>query len=179
MSETVASHYAAALVEAALEQKDAARVKNDLAAFVEAFDSVADLRHFLDNPAAAREEKHAVAGAIAEKMELAKPVLNFILLLIDHERIELLHEIHRAFREELNERQGIAEAEIVSARELTLAERGELTAALERQTGKKIEARFSEDESLLGGAVVRVGSTIYDGSVREQLTRVREQMEAE
>jgi len=175
----IASRYAAALVEVAVEQKDAAQVKSDLAAFVETFDGAEDLRHFLDNPAAAREEKHAVIDAIAETMRMTKAVRNFILLIIDHERMEMLHEIHSAFREQLNEKLGIAEAEIISARPLTPGERGELTAALERRTGKKIEARFSEDASLVGGTVVRVGSTVYDGSVREQLTRVREQMEAE
>jgi F-type H+-transporting ATPase subunit delta len=175
----VASRYAMALVEAALEHQNAEQVKGDLAAFVEAFDAAADLRHFLDNPAAAREEKHAVAERLAEKMQLAKAVRNFILLVIDHERTELLHQIQDAFRKDLNERLGIAEAEIISARELTAAERKELIGVLERRTGKKIEAHFSEDQSLLGGAVVRVGSTIYDGSVREQLERMREQLEAE
>jgi len=175
----IASRYAEALVEVSLEQNEAARVKKDLSDFVEAFDGATDLRHFLDNPAAPRKEKHAVIDAIAEKMQMARAVRNFILIVIDHERMEMLHEIHSAFRERLNEKLGIADANVVSARELSPEERGELTAALERRTGKKIEASFSEDASLLGGAVVRVGSTIYDGSVREQLTRVREQMEAE
>lgn len=179
MNDTVASRYAMALVEVALEHKNAEQVKSDLAAFVEAFDASADLRHFLDNPAAAREEKHAVIEKIAEKMQLTNSVRNFILLVVDHERNELLHEIQEAFRKDLNERLGIAEAEIISARELTPAERKELMSVLERRTGKKIEARFSEDQSLLGGTVVRVGSTIYDGSVREQLERMREQLEAE
>lgn len=168
-----------ALVEAALERKNAEQVKADLAAFVEAFDSSADLRHFLDNPATAREEKHAVIEKLAEKMHLAAEVRNFVLLVIDHERNELLHEIQSAFRRDLNERLGIAEAQIISARELTAAERKELMNVLERRTGKTIEAKFSEDKSLLGGALVRIGSTIYDGSVREQLARMREQLEAE
>lgn len=179
MSDPVASRYAMALVEVALEHKNAEQVKGDLAAFVEAFNASADLRHFLDNPAAGREEKQAVIEKVGEKMQLATAVRNFILLVVDHERTELLDEIQEAFRRDLNDRLGIAEAEIISARELSAGERKELTAVLERRTGKKIEARFSEDESLLGGAVVRVGSTIYDGSVREQLARMREQLERE
>jgi F-type H+-transporting ATPase subunit delta len=74
---------------------------------------------------------------------------------------------------------GIAEAEVTSARALNEGERRELTAALEKRTGKKIQARFREDGSLLGGAVVRVGSTVYDGSVRERLSRLRDQLEGE
>ena len=80
----------------------------------------------------------------------------------------------------MNARLGIAEAQRdFGAGPLSDGEKKQLTAALEQRTGKKIEARFQEDKSLLGGAVVRVGSTIYDGSVREQLNRLREQLEAE
>ena len=179
MNGMVASRYATALVEVALEHKNAGQVKSDLAAFVEAFGISADLRIFLENPAASVEEKHAVIEKIAAKMQLGQAVRNFVLLLVDHERMEMLAEIQDAFRNELNERQGIAEAEITSAHELTAAERKELVSVMERRTGKKIEARFSEDKSLLGGAVVRVGSTIYDGTVREQLARMQELLEAE
>jgi F-type H+-transporting ATPase subunit delta len=93
--------------------------------------------------------------------------------------MDMLREIGKVFGEELNARLGIAEAEVTSPRELSEAEKKELTASLERRTGKKIEARFSQDQALVGGAVVRVGSTIYDGSVREQLNRLREQLETE
>ncbi|HTV58710.1 MAG TPA: ATP synthase F1 subunit delta [Verrucomicrobiae bacterium] len=175
----VASRYATALADVALERKNAPEVKRDLAAFVQAFADAPDLRHFLDNPAVGRDEKHAVIRKIAAKMQLVEPVLNFILLVVDHERAELLREMQDAFVKVLNDRLGIAEAEIVSARELTPAERKELTGVLERRTGLKIEARFSEDKSLLGGAVVRLGSTIYDGSVREQLARMRARLEGE
>jgi F-type H+-transporting ATPase subunit delta len=91
----------------------------------------------------------------------------------------MLREIQQAFQSELNARMGIAEAVVTSARELNDQQKTDLTRALERRTGKKIEARFREDKTLLGGAVVRVGSTVYDGSVREQLTRLREQLGAE
>ena len=103
----------------------------------------------------------------------------FIQLLVLHRRTELLREIQQAFESDLNARMGIAEADVKSARELNAKEKERLTAALEQRTGKKIQARFGEDRSLLGGLVVRVGSTIYDGSVREQLTRLRQKLEAE
>lgn len=112
-------------------------------------------------------------------MEIDEAVRNFACLVVDHRRWEILQEIERSFGAELNARLGIAEAEITSVRPLSATEKKELTAVLERRTGKKIEARFEEDATLLGGATVRVGSTIYDGSVREQLTRLREQLEGE
>ena len=179
MNEAVARRYASALADVALEQIKADRVKADFTSFVEAFYSSADLRNLLETPAVGPEQKHRVIEKISEKMELDPAARNFIYFIVDHRRTELLREIQRAFAEELNTRLGIAEAEVTSARPLTGEERQQLTAVLERRTGKKIEARFQEDKSLLGGAVVRVGSTVYDGSVREQLNRLREQLETE
>jgi F-type H+-transporting ATPase subunit delta len=175
----VAQRYAAALADVTAERKNGEAVTRDLAAFAEAFFSVPDLRNALESPALNAEVKRHVIEQIATKMQLDISVRNFIYLLVDHRRTEMLAEIQQAFRGELNARLGIVEAEVTSARELSAAEKKELTAVLERRTGKKIEARFQEDEALLGGAIVRLGSTIYDGSVRDQLDRLREQLETE
>ena len=175
----VAQRYASALADVAMEQKSAEAVKRDLRAFVEMFFSSADLRNALESPAVNREVKERVVAALAARMGLHAAVRNFISLVVDHRRTELLREFEQAFGEELNARLGIEQAEVTSARELSPAEKKELSAVLERRTGKKIEARFREDKALLGGAVVRLGSTIYDGSVREQLNRLRERLETE
>ncbi len=179
MNGALASRYAAALVDVALEQHHADRVKRDLSSFAEAMSSSTDLRTLLESPAVSQELKHQVVRELAERMDLAPAVRNFVYLLIDHHRTEMLAEIEEAFQAELNQRLGIAEADVTSAREMSLEERKQLTVALERRTGKKIEARFRRDPSLVGGTLVRLGSTIYDGSVREQLTRLREQLEGE
>ena len=171
--------YAAALADVAAERKIGDVVRRDLDAFAEAFSSVADLRNALESPALNAEVKRQVIEKLAAAMKLDVSVRNFIFLLVDHRRTELLPEIQQAFREELNARLGIAEAEVTSARELSAGEKKELTSVLEQRTGKKVEARFQIDGALLGGAVVRLGSTIYDGSVRDQLKRLREQLETE
>ena len=179
MNEAVARRYAAALADVAVEQKNADGVRRGLASFVEIFFEASDLRNFLESPGIERALKRRAIEAIAERMDLNTAVRNFVYLIVDHRRTEMLREIETAFRLEMNTRLGIADAEIVSARELNDAEKKELTAALERRTGKKIEATFREDKDLLGGAMARVGSTIYDGSVREKLDRLRAQLEAE
>lgn len=175
----VAERYAAALADVAAEQKNSDAVKRELEAFVEAFFSIPDLRNALENPALNAEVKRKVIAEIAAKMGIHSAVRNFIYLVVDHRRTEMLPEIQEAFREELNARLGIVEAEVTSARELSAGEKKELTSVLEKRTGKKVEARFQEDGALLGGAVVRLGSTIYDGSVRDQLNRLREKLETE
>jgi F-type H+-transporting ATPase subunit delta len=175
----VAERYAAALADVALERKSGEAVRKDLAAFVETYLASADLRNALESPAVDGAVKNKVIAAIAAKMGLNDAVRNFISLIVDQRRTHLFHEILQVFSTELNKRLGIAEAEVTTARALSDAEKKELLSVLQRRTGKKIEARFAENEDLLGGAIVRVGSTVYDGSVREQLNRLREQLEAE
>jgi len=175
----VAERYAAALADVAVERKNSETIKRNLAAFVEAFSSVADLRNALESPALNAEVKRKVIAEVAGKMGLDVAVRNFIYLVVDHRRTEILPEIEEAFLLELNERLGIVEAEVTSAHELNDDEKRQLRTVLEQRTGKKVEARFQIDSALLGGAIVRLGSTIYDGSVRDQLKRLREQLETE
>jgi F-type H+-transporting ATPase subunit delta len=98
---------------------------------------------------------------------------------IDHQRTSALPEILETFQNVLRERQGIAESEVFSAAVLKDAQKKEITQTLERVTGKKIEAKFSLDANLLGGVRVRVGDTIYDGSLRNRLDGLRERLTAE
>lgn len=179
MNEALARRYAAALVDVAVERNDSGAVKSGLGAFVDVFFESDDLRNFLESPGLEAAAKRQVIEKIAERMSLPASVRNFLWIIVDHRRTEMLREIEAAFREKLNERLGIAEAEVTSARSLSDPEKKELMTALERRTGKKIELTFREDAGLVGGAVVRVGSTIYDGSVREQLARLRGQLETE
>ena len=175
----IANRYAAALADVAVERKSADAFRRELASFAEAYASSHDLREFLHTPAVSREAKHAVIDKLAERLSLSDGIRNFIYILADNRRIASLPEISAAFDADLNTREGIAEAAVTSARELSAAEKKEIVTALERKTGKRIEAQFALDAALLGGAVVQIGSTIYDGSIREQLNRLRAQLEAE
>jgi F-type H+-transporting ATPase subunit delta len=179
LSEAVARRYAAAMADVATEKNNGPRVKADFASFVAAYYAAADLRSVLDTPSVGIDAKVRVIEAIAVKMQLDATVANFVRAIVTNGRTEMLREVEAALGEELNARMGIAQAEVTSAHKLGDAERRELTAAIEKRTGKKIEASFEEDADLLGGAVVRVGSTVFDGSVRERLSRLRGQLEAE
>jgi F-type H+-transporting ATPase subunit delta len=137
-----------------------------------------DLRNFLTSPAVSRRDKHAVIDRLATRLGSSKHIRNFLHLLVDHRRTALLAEIRREFAAVLHARMKVADAEITSARELTPQERAALTAALEKVLGKRVEARYTLDAELIAGARVRVGSTIYDGSVREQLVRLRARLAA-
>ena len=175
----IVQRYAAALADVAIERKSAEQFRRELASFANMYEDSADLREFLDSPAIDRSAKHGVIEKLAPRIEIGEAIRNFIFILIDHRRTGLIDQFRTAFDEELKKREGIAQAAVISARELSDEEKRNLIGALERVTGKRIEAAYGLDPELVGGAVVRIGSTIYDGSVREQLNRLRTQLEAE
>lgn len=133
-----------------------------------------DLREVWDNPSIPAEQKRAVLDGIVPRAGISRPVRNFAAVLIDKGRVRLISEMVVQFGQELNQRLGFADAEVTTARELTVGERAELEADLSRATGKRIRAHYEQDRSILGGAVARVGSTVYDGSVKGQLERMRQ-----
>jgi F-type H+-transporting ATPase subunit delta len=175
----IAQRYAAALADVAFERKDADQIRHDLSGFVRAFAESADLRNLISNPSVGGHSKKSVAGKIADKMDTGIEVRNFIFLLIDHRRTNLIAEIQQAFEAEMNDRAGIVDAVIVSAHELSAPEKSQLTQALEGVTGRKVHPQYQLNPQLIGGATARIGSTIYDASVREQLNRLRAELESQ
>jgi F-type H+-transporting ATPase subunit delta len=171
--------YANALADIALAQGAAATVVQQLGDFSAAYGESAELRNVLSSPAVSQEAKRGIAEKVATRLGASKIVRNFLCVVIDHQRTQLLPEIFEKLQNVLRDRQGVTEAEIFSAVSLNEAQKKEMTQTLERVTGKKVEAQFSLDSSLLGGALVRVGDTIYDGSLRNRLEGMRERLTAE
>jgi F-type H+-transporting ATPase subunit delta len=173
----IGNRYARALVEVVIEQKiDAATAVQQVNNMVAAVAESDDLRKVWESPAVGSDQKRAVLDAIADQSGTLRPIRNFFAVLINHGRIPMLAQIARQFETELNNQLGIVEAGITSSRQLSPEEQQELESQVERITGKKVRARYDTNPDLLGGAVVRVGSTIYDGSVRGQLQKLKEQL---
>jgi len=173
----IASRYARALVEVILERKiDAELARQQLKAVVEAVHESSELRKVWESPAILPEKKRAVLDAIARQIDLVKPIRNFIAVLIDHRRIGMLDDMLRQFETELDTQLGFTEVEISSARPLSPEEKRQLESRVESMTGKKVRTRYVTTPELLGGVMVRAGSTIYDGSVRGQLEKMRQEL---
>lgn len=132
------------------------------------------LREVWDAPAISAEQKRGVLDSIVKRAGISRPVRNFVAVLIDHRRTRFIGEIVTQFAQELNQRLGFAEAEVTTARELSAGERAKLEGDLTKLTSKKIRAVYIEDATILGGAIARVGSTVYDGSVKGQLEKMRQ-----
>ena len=150
----------------------------ELRAFEDLMRSSAELSNALVTPAVPAPRKRAVIGRIADVLKLSRLSRNFLFVLVDRRRIASLREIIQSFEQVLVERMGFARVEVAAARDLSEDQRRALTAQLERITGKRIRLSLMVDESLIGGAVARVGSTVYDGSVRGQLQALGRRMAA-
>ncbi len=155
---------------------DPARALEELHSFESLLQESDQLRRVLENPSIPGDRKRAVIDAITGRLGTTRQVRNFVAVVTDHRRLPLFSEILKQLEQELNDRQGFADAQISSARQLSDAEKKMLEAEIMKMTGKKIKAKYAQDATLLGGAVVQVGSTIYDGSVKGQLEKIREQL---
>ncbi len=174
---SVVGVYARAFADVVMSRKlDPALMLRELRATEALLAESDQLRRVMENPSIPGDRKQAVLDALAQRLGMTRQVRNFIAVVTDHRRLPLLADILRHLEQELNDRMGIADAEVVSARVLSEAERKLLEAEVARLTGRQIRARYQQDSSLLGGALVKVGSTIYDGSVCEQLDRIRDQL---
>jgi len=175
----VATRYARAFAEVVVDRRiDPNTAIQELSTMSELVKSSPELRNVLQNPAVQHGQKLKLLDAIIGRIGGSKMLRNFIAVLIDHHRIGQMDDVAEQFKHQLNQRLGIAETQVSSARELSDEERQALERQMEAITGKVVRATYSRDANLLGGVVVRIGSTIYDGSVRGQLERIKEQIAA-
>jgi F-type H+-transporting ATPase subunit delta len=177
----VGNRYAHALADVVTAPGSTVRADEtvaELRTFSAALAGSQELQNALTSPAVPPGRKRAVVGRIATALKLGQITRNFLYVLIDRRRIAGVAEIIDTFERIVDERLGFAQAEVTSARELTESQRASLSGQLERLTGKKIRMRFSMDDSLIGGVVARIGSTVYDGSVRGQLETLGRRLKA-
>jgi len=172
---SVMNTYARAFADVVFDQRiDPAKALSEVQAIAQLVAASKPLREVWQAPSIPAEQKRGLLDAIVARERISRPVRNFIAVVIDHRRIKFLQSIVQQLERELNQRMGFTEAQIISARELSETERRSLETQVEKVTSRKVRARYAQDRSLLGGAVVRVGSTIYDGSVRGRLERIRQ-----
>ena len=169
------SRYANAFADVVADAKlDAVVIDRQLQDFLATWNGSTDLRAFFVNPASPAAEKVAFLDTLNAKLGLEKRLRNLLAVLITHNRIGQVVEVAAAYHAVQQQRLGIHRVEIVTARALGEEERAALESGAAKLAGGKVEASFRLDESVLGGAVVRIGSTVYDGSVKGRLERLKE-----
>jgi F-type H+-transporting ATPase subunit delta len=178
-SSAVVSRYANALVDVVVSPSagiDPARAVEQLQTFNAVIQTSADLRTVLASPSVAIARKRLVIRRIAEALGLERIIRNFLLVLTDHRRAGALAEVIDAFDLLLDERLGFLRAQVVSAYELTSQQRELLEAELAKLASSRVRMRFAVAPDLIGGATARLGSKVYDGSVRGRLANMRQRL---
>ncbi|MFN2412319.1 MAG: ATP synthase F1 subunit delta [Pyrinomonadaceae bacterium] len=174
--ETVARRYGAALADVVGKSEETDTVKQELVQWQTLITSNADLRNVLGNPAIPHSNKEKILARLLEKTRPSKTTGNFLRVLLRNNRLTELAEINERFAAELESRSGVVSASVTSARNLNEPERKELAANIARLTSREVKLNFDVDGSIIGGVVTRIGSTVYDASVKTQLKNLREQM---
>jgi F-type H+-transporting ATPase subunit delta len=161
---------------AASNHLDANAAQQQLRDFSETFADSRELREVLMNPSIGNDQKLKVLDAVAGRIGMIPQVRNFLAVIMDHQRLSELNEILTEYHEIADEQSGLAEAEITSAHPLNDEDRVELEAQVAKVAGSRVRATYRQDATLLGGAVVRIGSTVYDGSLRGQFQQIKQKL---
>lgn len=173
---TIANRYARALADVAFERGEVSEVKAELESFAGLLRAHEELRQVLSSPVIATDRKQALLGAILDRMSPRPTTANFLKLLLANHRLMHLDLVLASFAREIDARRGVVSARVTTARQLTEEERGRLLGQLRSATGKDVRLDFQIDPEIIGGIVMRIGSLVYDGSVRTQLRQIREQL---
>jgi F-type H+-transporting ATPase subunit delta len=172
MASAIAHRYAHALVDIVMSPRSALKAEDaqaQLAAVEGLLQESPELRTALVTPAIQTSRKRAVMAILLERLGVSPLIRNFVYVIVDHRRIKVFEEIREAFESQLDERRGFVRADVTSAVPLNAALSAGLEGELSKLTGKRVRLRFDVDPSLVGGVVARIGSTVYDGSVRGEL----------
>jgi F-type H+-transporting ATPase subunit delta len=172
----VARRYATALADVVTARGEAQEVQKELAAWAEMMQSNEQLLEVFRNPTIPYEQKRKVLDTLIERSRVRPTTSNFLQVLLQNHRLAELSEVNKRFAQILDERSGVVSAEVITARPVAQSSQDALRTKLTAMTGKSVRLSFTTDEELIGGIVTRIGSTIYDGSVRNQLQQVRERL---
>ena len=174
--ETVARRYAGALADVVMKTGETETVRNELLVWEQMVVGNAELLSAFSNPSIAHLDKENVLEGLINRASPSRTTANFLRILLRNDRLTDLPQINERFAYELEERSGQISAEVLSARELGENERADLRTNLERLTGKQVNLNFGVDPNIIGGVVTRIGSTVYDGSVKTQLENLKQEL---
>lgn len=174
--ETISRRYATALADVVLKSGETETVKGELKIWEGLMAGSAELHSAFSNPSISHPKKEKVLEELIARTKPSRAAANFLRVLLRNGRLMELGRIITRFESVLEERSGIVSAEVASARELTDGQRNEVKTNLEKRTGRQVKIDFAVDPELIGGVVTRIGSTVYDGSVKTQLENLREEL---
>ncbi|MFL6333326.1 MAG: ATP synthase F1 subunit delta [Pyrinomonadaceae bacterium] len=178
-SQALARRYAVALADVVLTRGEAQEVREELAAWDALMRSNVQLFEVFRHPAITYEQKQSVLEELTRRTRPRPTTANFLKVLLQNGRLSELSEVSTQFAQELDRRSGVVTAQVTTARPLSADAQDALRAQLGQLTGSKVRLQFEVDDELIGGVVTRIGSTLYDGSVRGRLEQIKQRMVGE
>ena len=172
----MARRYAEALADVANDRNQVDQIDNEIRVFAEMMKSSRELHDTFASPVVSQSDKLKLLEALVARTSTGQMTANLLRTMLGHYRLHHVAEVYEQFRREINERKGLIIAEVTTAGEVGPSEQAKLGRTLEQMTGKRVEFKFKTDPSLIGGMVTRVGSVVYDGSVRTQLQEIKERL---
>ena len=173
---TIANRYARALADVITERGEMNQVVAELNGFASMMAGHDQVRDVFASPVLSADRKRAVLGELLSKMQLRPTSSNFVRLLLDNSRLHNLDQMMRALARELDSRTNIVSAEITTARDISQQEETMLADKLKAATGKQVRLQFRTDPGIIGGVVTRIGSVVYDGSIKSQLAQMKQRL---
>ena len=174
--QTVARRYATALADVAIERQEEREVQAELDHWASMIEANPQLKEVLANPTVVYDQKRKVLEDLISRTRVRETTASFLRVLLKNQRLSQLREVAARFGQILDERSGMVAANVTTARPIPEELRNALQQALTEATGKKVRLNFTTDETLIGGLVARIGSTIFDGSVQGHLDRLSEDL---
>src|SRR5215216_1136324 len=172
----IARRYGEALADVAIARGQVEQIDSEVRAFVEMMRSSRELHDLFASPIVSQTDKARVLDVLVDRTGPGKMTANLLRTMLDHHRLHHLDLVYEQFRREMNERKGTVLAEVTTAQAVGAAERERLSRELMAMTGKQVEFEFKTDPALIGGVVTRIGSVVYDGSIRTQLQDIRHRL---
>ncbi len=176
MIRTIAKRYARALVELSEEKKSIDKTRADFAAFIGAVDAVPAMQKLFASPIFTPENKKAVIKDLSGKLNMQATSQRFVEHLAETGRIRYIKDVYQAFLDILAEKQNRALARVITAVSLNNGDLADIKKKLEVLTGKQVDVDSKVDATLIGGALAQIGSVIYDGTIKNQLNKMRNQL---
>jgi len=175
---TVARRYAEALADVATSRNQVDEIDREVALFSGLFESNRELLDVFASPVISLSNKRAVLDALIERVRPGQVTINLMRTMLSHYRLHHLAAVLTQYRRVINERKGLVVVDVTAAAEIAGPDRDKLVRALERLTGKKVDLKFKTDPALIGGVITRIGSVVYDGSVRTQLSQIKQRLKS-
>ncbi|HST53338.1 MAG TPA: ATP synthase F1 subunit delta [Pyrinomonadaceae bacterium] len=174
--QAIARRYAVALADVVTAHGESQKVREELSAWAEMMRENPQLHDIFRHPTIPYEQKRGVLGELVSRSRVSPTTENFLQVLLQNQRLADLVEINQQFENELDRRAGVVNAHVTTARPLPPQAQEALRARLSKMTGNMVRLQFEVDDALIGGVVTRIGSTLYDGSVRSRLQQMKQRM---